>query len=153
MTFPVGAHGMKKKKKDMADAEPHIVALSAQALSILRDDLMPLTGGGRFVFPGQLTTKRPMSENTVRSALIRLGFKDEQSAHGFRATARTILAERLRVAPEVIEHQLAHAVKDPNGRAYNRTRFLEQRRTMMQTWSNYLDELRNGGQAAPIMAA
>jgi len=85
------------------------------------------------------------------SALRRMGFaKEEVTGHGFRATARTILAERLDVAAELVEAQLAHAVSDSLGRAYNRARFLEQRRQMMTTWANYLDKLRTGFQAAPI---
>ena len=83
-----------------------------------------------------------MSENTINAALIRLGYKDKHTAHGFRATARTILAEVLNYPIEVIEMQLAHAVKDANGRAYNRTTYLEQRREMMQAWADYLDALR-----------
>jgi integrase len=150
VTFPVGAYALKKKKTDMADAVPHIVALSTQAAAILRNDLHPLTGSGRYVFPGQLTATRPMSENTVRTALIRMGFRDQQTAHGFRAMARTILAERLEVPAEVIEAQLAHAVKDANGRAYNRTKFLAQRRKMMQEWADYLDELREGRKLIPM---
>jgi integrase len=153
VTFPVGAYALKKKKNEMADAVPHIVPLPTQAVDILRNDLLPLTGSGRYVFPGQLSAVRPMSENTVRSALIRMGFKSEQTAHGFRATARTMLAERLNVTPEVIEAQLAHAVPDANGTAYNRTKYLEQRRKMMQAWADYLDRLRDGGQVIPFKTA
>ena len=103
VTFPVGAYAMKRRKQDMADAVPHVVPLASQAVDVLRNDLLPLTGGGRYVFPGQRSAARPMSENTVRYALIGMGFKDAQTAHGFRATARTMLAERLNVTPEVIE--------------------------------------------------
>ncbi|MGS0754425.1 tyrosine-type recombinase/integrase [Roseateles sp. GG27B] len=92
-----------------------------------------------------------MSENTVRSALRRLGYgNDDMTAHGFRATARTMIGERLSVDAEVIEAQLAHAVADALGRAYNRTQYLEQRQTMMQTWADYLDRLRKGGELVPI---
>ncbi len=88
---------------------------------------------------------RPMSENTVNAALRAMGFAaDEVTGHGFRATARTMLAERLGVADSIIEAQLAHSVKDSLGRAYNRTEFVEQRRTMMQAWADYLDRLRTG---------
>jgi len=122
--------------------QPHIVPLASQALEILRD-LHQLTGGGRYLFPSVRTRLRPMSDNTVNAALRRLGYeRDEMTGHGFRAMARTILDEVLQFRPDFIEHQLAHAVKDPNGRAYNRTAHLAQRREMMQAWADYLDELR-----------
>lgn len=92
-----------------------------------------------------------MSDAAVLAALRRMGFpKDEMTGHSFRAMARTMLAERLGVDEAVIEAQLAHAVKDSLGRAYNRTEFLEQRRTMMQTWADYLDRLRKGGAIVPL---
>jgi integrase len=125
---------------------PHIVPLASQAVSILRD-LHALTGSGRYVFPGARSSKRPMSDNAILAAMRRLGIgKDEMSGHGFRAMARTILDEVLGVRPDYIEHQLAHAVKDPNGRAYNRTSFLPERREMMQQWADYLDKLRTGAE-------
>lgn len=121
---------------------PHIVPLSQQAVEILRE-LQPLTGRGRFVFPGARSNGRPMSDNAILAALRRLGIgKEEMSGHGFRAVARTILDEVLGVRPDYIEHQLAHAVRDPNGRAYNRTAHLPERRKMMQQWADYLDELK-----------
>lgn len=92
-----------------------------------------------------------MSENTVNAALRRLGYaKDEMSGHGFRAMARTILDEVLGVRPDLIEHQLAHAVRDPNGRAYNRTAHLPERRKMMQQWADYLDKLKAGVEVIPL---
>ena len=92
-----------------------------------------------------------MSDNGVLSALRRMGFpSDEMTGHGFRAMARTLLAERLSVDEVVIEAQLAHAVKDSLGRAYNRTEFLEQRSKMLQTWADYLDKLRTGAEIIPI---
>ncbi|MFC1815048.1 tyrosine-type recombinase/integrase [Thermodesulfobacteriota bacterium] len=122
--------------------QPHLVPLARQSVEILRE-LYPLTGDGRYVFPSPRTSKRPMSNNGVLSALRRMGFeKDEMSGHGFRAMARTILDEVLQVRPDFIEHQLAHAVRDPNGRAYNRTAYLSERRKMMQTWADYLDGLK-----------
>jgi integrase len=122
---------------------PHIVPLSLQATEILRE-LQPLTGRGRFVFPGSRSNERPMSDNAILAAMRRVGIdKDEMSGHGFRATARTILDEVLGVRPDYIEHQLAHAVRDPNGRAYNRTAFLPERREMMQKWAYYLDKLKS----------
>lgn len=129
--------------------EPHLVPLSKQAVAILRE-LHALTGGRRYVFPGARTSSRPMSDNAILAALRRMGFaKDEMSGHGFRAMARTILDEVLGVRPDFIEHQLAHAVRDPNGRAYNRTAHLTERRKMMQQWANYLDKLKAG---ADVMA-
>lgn len=125
--------------------EAHLVPLSIQAVAILRE-IQPLTGSGRYVFPSVRTSKRPMSDNAVLSALRRMGIaKDEMSGHGFRAMARTILDEVLQVRPDYIEHQLAHAVRDPNGRAYNRTAHLNERRKMMQLWADYLDELKGDG--------
>jgi integrase len=137
---------MKRKKADKANGAPHLVPLAPQALAILRD-LHPLTGHGRYVFPSLLTGERPMSENTVNVALRRMGFdRETATAHGFRAMARTMAAERLGIAPEVIEAQLAHAVGDTLGRAYNRTTFAEQRRELMVKWADYLDRLRAGAQ-------
>jgi integrase len=120
----------------------HIVPLCAQALAILKE-IQPLTGRGRYVFPGGRSIARPMSENAILAAMRRMGIaKEEMSGHGFRAVARTILDEVLGVRPDFIEHQLAHAVKDPNGRAYNRTAHLSERRKMMQQWADYLDGLK-----------
>ncbi|MDO8860997.1 integrase arm-type DNA-binding domain-containing protein [Haliea sp. E1-2-M8] len=122
---------------------PHIVPLSRQALEILRD-VQRLTGRGRYVFPSARGASRCMSDNTVRVALRTLGYTSEQmTAHGFRAMARTLLDEVLGYRVDWIEHQLAHAVRDPNGRAYNRTSHLEGRKGMMQGWADYLDDLRN----------
>jgi integrase len=122
---------------------PHIVPLSRQAVNILRD-LRPLTGHGRYVFPGARSNKRPMSDNAILAAMRRMGIdKEEMSGHGFRAVARTILDEELGVRPDFIEHQLAHAVRDPNGRAYNRTAHLPERQRMMQQWADYLDTLKD----------
>lgn len=129
---------------------PHIVPLARQAVEILRE-LQPLTGNGRFVFPGARTSKRPMSDNAILAAMRRMGIsKEEMSGHGFRAVARTILDEVLSVRPDFIEHQLAHAVRDPNGRAYNRTAHLPERRKMMQQWADYLDKLKTGAEVIPI---
>ena len=104
--------------------EPHLVPLSKQAIEILKE-LQTLTGAGRYVFPSGRTSERPMSDNAILAALRHMGYaKEEMSGHGFRAMARTILDEVLQVRPDFIEHQLAHAVRDPNGRAYNRTAHL-----------------------------
>ena len=132
--------------------EPHLVPLSDQAVAILTE-LQALTGHGQYVFPGAHSHKRPMSNNAVLAALRRMGFdKDEMSGHGFRAMARTILDEVLHFRPDYIEHQLAHAVRDPNGRAYNRTAHLAERRKMMQAWSNHLDVLKanTAGSVVPM---
>lgn len=132
---------------------PHIVPLSRQAVEILTE-LQALTGGGRYLFPGARTNGRPMSDNAILAAMRRMGIeKDEMSGHGFRAMARTILDEVLGFRPDYIEHQLAHAVKDPNGRAYNRTAHLAERRKMMQTWADYLDKLKVGAEIIPLHTA
>ena len=129
---------------------PHIVPLSKQAVEIL-EGIKPFTGGGRYVFPSPRTNDRPMSNNGILSALRRMGFgKDEMSGHGFRAIARTVLDETLHERVDYIEHQLAHAVKDANGRAYNRTHHLDARRTMMQRWADFLDSLKAGAKVIPF---
>jgi integrase len=122
----------------------HLVPLSRQAVEILRE-LFPLTGTSTFLFPSARSNDRPMSNNAILAALRRMGYtKEEMTGHGFRAMARTILDEILGVRPDFIEHQLAHAVRDPNGRAYNRTAHLVERKKMMQHWADYLDTLRMG---------
>ena len=127
-----------------------IVPLSRQAVEILTQ-LRPLTTKSPFVFPSARTNARPMSDNAILAAMRRLGItKDQMSGHGFRAMARTILDEELGFRPDYIEQQLAHTVKDPNGRAYNRTRHLEERRKMMQTWADYLDAMKTGAALFPI---
>ncbi len=129
---------------------PHIVPLSHQAVTILQE-LQPFTGKGRYVFPSARSAVRPMSDNAVLAAMRNLGIrKEDMTGHGFRAMARTILDEELGFRPEYIEHQLAHAVRDPNGRAYNRTVHLEERRKMMQDWADYLDKLKAGAEIIPI---
>lgn len=123
----------------------HLVPLSKQAVTILKD-LHPLSGHGEYVFQGGHSPLKPMSESAVNAALKRMGY-DTQSditGHGFRAMARTILHERLNIDPSIIEHQLAHKVPDVLGQAYNRTKFIEQRKAMMQQWADYLDELKAG---------
>lgn len=123
------------------NGEPHLVPLARQAVEILRN-LHPFTGQRKLVFPGERNHERPISENSVRTALISLGYSSElQTWHGFRATSRAMLAERLDCDPLVVKAQLAHAVKDANGRAYNRTQYLAHRVTMMQRWADYFDTL------------
>lgn len=144
---------IKRTKQEKASGAPHVVPLSTQAVEILRD-LKPLTDYSRFVFPSLRTRERPMSDAAVLAALRRMGFpKEEMTGHGFRAMARTLLAERLGVDEAAIEAQLAHGVRDTLGRAYNRTQFLEHRRQMMQTWADYLDKLRDGAEVIPFKAA
>jgi integrase len=150
----VPAEAMKRRREGKANGVPHVVPLAWQAVEILRDDLQPLTGDGRYVFPSLLSGERPMSDGTVRTALRRMGYdKETMTAHGFRAMARTMIAERLSVDPHVIEAQLAHAVPDALGSAYNRAQFLDQRRIMMQAWADYLDRLRRGGEVIPLRSA
>jgi integrase len=135
---------MKRGLEGKEHGDPHLVPLPPQAIAILRD-LHTITGHGAMVFPGDRSHERPISDNSVRTALISMGYTPEiQTWHGFRATARTMLAERLECDTQVIEAQLAHGVKDTNGRAYNRTQFMEQRRRMMGQWADYLDTLRVG---------
>ena len=128
----------------------HIVPLSKQAVEILRT-IFALTGHGKYVFPSIRTGERCMSENTLNAALRSMGYsKEVMTAHGFRAMARTILDEILGERVDFIEHQLAHMVKDPNGRAYNRTAHLPARHVMMQRWADFLDTLRSGASVVPI---
>jgi integrase len=121
--------------------EEHLVPLSRQAVAVLQE-LQAFTGRGAYLFPSLLTSTRPISENTLNAALRRMGFsKDEMTAHGFRATASTLLNEA-GVAPDLIELQLAHAERNKVRAAYNRAQRLAERRQMMQRWADYLDELR-----------
>ena len=125
---------------------PHIVPLSRQAIEILRE-IEPLSGDGKYVFPSARNTtgERAMSDNAILAAMRGMGIgKDQMTGHGFRAMARTMLDEVLGYRPDLIEHQLAHQVRDPNGRAYNRTQHLAERKKMMQEWADYLDRLREG---------
>ena len=131
----------------------HLVPLSRQAVDILRN-IQPLTGSSEYVFPGQ-RWGRPFSNMTINRALQSMGYdtKTEITGHGFRAMARTMLAEKLRFPENVIEHQLAHKVPDTLGTAYNRTKFYDDRRRMMQLWSDYLDDLKAGAAVVRFPAA
>lgn len=144
----IPAERMKRRRE-------HIVPLSQQALAILKD-LHPLTGHRQHVFVGR-DPKKPMSDATINAALRRMGYdtKTEITGHGFRAMARTILHEELGIDRDVIEHQLAHRVPDALGEAYNRTKFLRDRKAMMQRWADYLDRVKAGGEviALPTRAA
>jgi integrase len=124
----------------------HMVPLADQAVAILKD-LQPLTGNRQYIFPGR-DPKKPMSDAALNAALRRMGYdtRTEITGHGFRAMARTILHQELGIKPEVIEHQLAHRVPDALGSAYNRTKFIKERITMMQVWADYLDKLKLGAE-------
>ena len=151
--WTIPAAKMKRTVHGKVNGRPHLVPLAPRAVAILRD-LWPLTGHGHFVFPSLLTGERCMSENTLRTALRRMGYtNDEMTPHGFRAMARTILVEQLNVNPDVIEAQLAHGKSGPLGAAYDRAEFMTQRRVMMSTWANYLEQLRRGQAGMPAIAA
>lgn len=151
--WTIPAARMKRSVHGKKTGEPHLVPLSTQAVELLRK-LHPITGHSALCFFGERSHARPISDNTLRAALLTLGYgPDKQSVHGFRATARTLLAEVLDFDPVVIEAQLAHAVKDANGRAYNRTTYIKQRAVMMQTWADYLDKLASGGDVIQLKAA
>ena len=135
---------MKRTKVEKEQGEAHVVPLPAQAIELIRG-LAPVTGLGRYVFPGERSHERPISDNSVRSALYALGLGKAQTLHGFRASARTMMVDQLNLDPLAIEANLAHAVKDANGRSYNRTQYLKQRFDQIQRWADYLDALRKGG--------
>jgi integrase len=148
MDFDGAAWNIPADKMKIKQA--HVVPLCRQAVEIL-SELRGFTGSSQWVFPSGRSWTRPMSENAVTAALRRMGYEQgTMTGHGFRAVSRTILDEVLQVRPELIEHQLGHAVKDPLGRAYNRTSHLEERRKMMQTWADYLDGLKAGAVVLPI---
>jgi integrase len=135
---------MKRTKLEKEQGEDHTVPMPTQAVALLRS-IQPMTGHGRYVFPGERSHDRPISDNSVRSALYSLGFGKEQSWHGFRASARTMMIDELNLDKNIIEANLAHVVKDANGRSYNRTQLVNQRLTMIQQWADYLDLLAAGG--------
>ena len=128
----------------------HLVPLASQAVAVLRE-LHALTGHGEYVFPGR-DPQKSMSGAAINAALRRMGYdtKTEITGHGFRAMARTILHQEIGIPPEVIEHQLAHRVPDSLGTAYNRTKFIKERRKMMQQWADYLDKLKAGAEVIPL---
>lgn len=149
--WTIPAADMKRTVEGKLNGRPHLVPLAPQAVAALRE-LQPLTGHGRFVFPSLLTGERCMSENTVRGALRRLGYTNEEmTPHGFRAMARTLIGERLPGIPQdVVEAQLAHGKSGPLGSAYDRAEYMEQRRTMMNEWADYLDRLRRGAEVIDL---
>ena len=123
----------------------HLVPLPKQVVALLRE-LHPFSGQGDFVFQSGRDPKKAMSGAAINAALRRMGYdtKTQITGHGFRAMARTLLHERLEIDPHIIEHQLAHRVPDVLGQAYNRTKFIKQRKAMMQLWADYLDKLKSG---------
>jgi integrase len=142
--WTIPAEKMKRTLHGKRNGRPHLVPLAKQAVDLLTE-LHPLTGHSPYVFPSLASTKKPMSENTLRVALRRMGYSnDDMTPHGFRAMARTIMVERLDIQPDVIEAQLAHGKSGPLGAAYDRAEFMEQRRKMMCAWADYLDALRQG---------
>ncbi|NQW92703.1 MAG: site-specific integrase [Polaromonas sp.] len=152
LTIP--SQDMKRRIEQKLNGRPHFVPLAPQAVAFLKE-LVPISGHGRYVFPSIRTSQRPMSDNTVNAALRRMGFeKDEMSAHGFRATARTLMIERIKgISADVIEAQLAHGKSGPLGSAYDRAEFMEQRRMMMTIWADYLDKLRMGADVIQLRTA
>lgn len=151
--WSIQAKRMKRTYDGKENGAPHLVPLPTQAVTILRE-LHHLTGDGALLFPGERGKGTPISDNTLRAALQTLGYGSEvQSIHGFRATARTLLDELLEFDPLMIEAQLAHAVKDANGRAYNRTTYIKQRQEMMQRWADYLDKLAAGADVIELRRA
>jgi integrase len=152
--WTIPAAKMKRTLHGKVNGRPHLVPLAPQAVAIL-NDLRPLTGHGRYVFPSLLTGERCMSENTIRAALRRMGYANgEMTPHGFRAMARTLIVEQLPgVSPDVIEAQLAHGKSGPLGMAYDRAEFMAQRRQLMTAWADYLDRLRDGARVLPFKAA
>lgn len=151
--WTIPAERMKRSVKEKANGAAHLVPLARQAVELLRE-LLPLTGHrgpDGCVFPSERGQGRPLSENGVRMALRTLGFdNDSHTPHGFRASARTMMDEVLGIRVEVIEAQLAHSVRDPLGRAYNRTTFLPERTAMMQQWADYVDKMAIGADILPL---
>lgn len=150
--WTIPASKMKRSKQGKLSGRPHLVPLSPQAVASL-ERVKAATGHHKYVFPSLLGEGRCMSENTVNTALRRMGYDNEtMTAHGFRAMARTLIVENLNVSPDVIEAQLAHGKSGPLGMAYDRAEFMEQRRDMMGKWADYLDKLRAGGDVIQMRA-
>ena len=145
---------MKRTKQEKANGKPHLVPLATQAVRILKA-IQQLTGNRRYVFPGARDQAKPMSDGTINAALRRLDFSnDDHVAHGFRAMARTMMAERIPgIAADMVEAQLGHGKTGPLGSAYDRADYMVQRRQMMQTWADYLDTLRAGAEVIELKRA
>lgn len=150
----IPAKEMKSSLHAKLNGKAHQVPLARQAIEVL-NSIKPLTGNGRYVFPGARSSDRPMSDGTINAALRRLDYgNDEHVAHGFRAMARTMIAERLTGIPQdMVEAQLGHGKSGPLGNAYDRAEYLTQRHQMMQTWADYLDKLRIGADVIPLRGA
>lgn len=147
--IPIEKMKLSTKEKIKRKGDFHCVPLSRQAIEILKA-IQPLTGRSPYVFPGARSYLRPLSEAALTAAIHRMGFQGEMTWHGFRAVARTLIDEVLQIRPDFIEHQLAHAVRDALGRAYNRTSHLAERKKMMQQWADYLDGLKSGAKVIPL---
>ncbi|HOO51569.1 MAG TPA: site-specific integrase, partial [Alphaproteobacteria bacterium] len=126
--------------KRMKMKRPHIVPLAKQAIKIL-EELKTLGGSSEWILPSQFGSRKHMSNNTILKALERLGYKGRMTGHGFRALAMTTIKERLGYLHEIVDRQLAHAPRTTNDKAYDRTKFIEDRTKMMQEWADYLDAL------------
>lgn len=150
--WAIPSEDMKRTVSGKLRGNPHYVPLPRQAIALL-EEIRPLTGRGTYVCPAMTDKTKPLSENTVRVALRRMGYTNEEhTPHGFRAMARTLLVERLGFADGVVEAQLAHAKSGPLGAAYDRAEYMAQRREMMQRWADYLDQLREGGKVIALRA-
>ncbi|HJV65187.1 MAG TPA: integrase arm-type DNA-binding domain-containing protein [Geomonas sp.] len=147
--IPIEKMKLSTREKIKRRGDFHCVPLSRQAMAILKS-IQPLTGRSRYVFPGARSYLRPMSEAALTAAIHRMGYQGEMTWHGFRAVARTLIDEVLQIRPDFIEHQLAHAVRDSLGRAYNRTSHMAERTKMMQTWADYLDGVKIGAKVIPL---
>lgn len=151
--WSIPSNRMKRTIYGKETGQGHLVPISQQVLGLLLE-LQSYTGDGRFLFPGFRSNQRPISNNTMRTALLNLGYSIHvQSVHGFRASARTMMDEQLKIDPRFIELQLAHTVKDANGRAYNRTTFIDDRKLMMQEWADYLTNLKHEAQQQLLKTA
>ncbi len=144
---PPANRKLRKAEKENPNTPPHIVPLSSQAIEVLRQ-LQPLTGHGKFLFPGARTPKRPMSDGAVNMALARMGYKGILTGHGFRHMARTLLGE-MGYSPEALERQMSH--KEPGvAGVYNKSQHIPERRKIMQAWADFLDGLRKEENIVPI---
>ena len=150
----VPSMSMKRRVHEKINGKPHLIPLALQAVAVLRS-IEPLTGGGKYVFSSLLSGNRPMSENTVNTALRRMGYtSDDMTAHGFRAIAKTLILERLPgIDQGCVEAQLAHTKSGPLGSAYDRAEYMEQRNAMMTVWADYLDKLRMGADVIQLKKA
>ncbi|KAF0189311.1 MAG: hypothetical protein FD168_566 [Desulfobulbaceae bacterium] len=153
LTIPIGRMKRTRRDKEAFSKEVHVVPLSRQAIEVLQE-LYPLTGSGKLVFSGMRGVDRAISDATLTNGLRRMGYDSEtMHVHGFRAMARTMVKERLKIDADIIERQLSHAIDNPLGKAYDRTTMMPERVLMMQGWADYLDKLKAGAEIIPIRAA